>query len=397
MKVLVINCGSSSLKFQLIETKSDKVLASGMCDRIGIEGSEINYKNEQGEKSTTATPIPTHAKAIALVLSHLQEKNAVSSLSEISAVGHRVVHGGEFFKESVLIDENVLSEISECATLAPLHNPANLIGIRSCQELMPETPMVAVFDTAFHQSMPARAYMYGVPYEWYEKHKVRRYGFHGTSHKYVSRRTAEFLGLDYHNSKIIVCHLGNGSSICAVKNGKCIDTSMGLTPLEGLIMGTRSGDLDPAILEYIADREKLSAKEIVNILNKKSGVLGISGLSSDFRDLLDADLKGDERAKLARAAFAYRVLKYIGSYCAVLIGVDAISFCAGVGENAKFIRGMIVEHLEFLGVKLNVEANNACGQEAIISTKDSKVKVCVIPTNEELVIAQDTQAIVSKL
>ena len=397
MKVLVINCGSSSLKFQLIETKSDKVLASGMCDRIGIEGSEINYKNEQGEKSTTATPIPTHAKAIALVLSHLQEKNAVSSLSEISAVGHRVVHGGEFFKESVLIDENVLSEINECATLAPLHNPANLIGIRSCQELMPETPMVAVFDTAFHQSMPARAYMYGVPYEWYEKHKVRRYGFHGTSHKYVSRRTAEFLGLDYHNSKIIVCHLGNGSSICAVKNGKCIDTSMGLTPLEGLIMGTRSGDLDPAILEYIADREKLSAKEIVNILNKKSGVLGISGLSSDFRDLLDADLKGDERAKLARAAFAYRVLKYIGSYCAVLIGVDAISFCAGVGENAKFIRGMIVEHLEFLGVKLDVEANNACGQEAIISTKDSKVKVCVIPTNEELVIAQDTQAIVSKL
>ena len=397
MKVLVINCGSSSLKFQLIETKSDKVLASGMCDRIGIEGSEINYKNEQGDKSTTATPIPTHAKAIALVLSHLQEKNAVSSLSEISAVGHRVVHGGEFFKESVLIDENVLSEISECATLAPLHNPANLIGIRSCQELMPETPMVAVFDTAFHQSMPARAYMYGVPYEWYEKHKVRRYGFHGTSHKYVSRRTAEFLGLDYHNSKIIVCHLGNGSSICAVKNGKCIDTSMGLTPLEGLIMGTRSGDLDPAILEYIADREKLSTKEIVNILNKKSGVLGISGLSSDFRDLLDADLKGDERAKLARAAFAYRVLKYIGSYCAVLIGVDAISFCAGVGENAKFIRGMIVEHLEFLGVKLDVEANNACGQEAIISTKDSKVKVCVIPTNEELVIAQDTQAIVSKL
>lgn len=397
MKVLVINCGSSSLKFQLIETKSDKVLASGMCDRIGIEGSEINYKNEQGEKSTTATPVPTHAKAIALVLSHLQEKNAVSSLSEISAVGHRVVHGGEFFKESVLIDENVLSEISECATLAPLHNPANLIGIRSCQELMPETPMVAVFDTAFHQSMPARAYMYGVPYEWYEKHKVRRYGFHGTSHKYVSRRTAEFLGLDYHNSKIIVCHLGNGSSICAVKNGKCIDTSMGLTPLEGLIMGTRSGDLDPAILEYIADREKLSAKEIVNILNKKSGVLGISGLSSDFRDLLDADLKGDERAKLARAAFAYRVLKYIGSYCAVLIGVDAISFCAGVGENAKFIRGMIVEHLEFLGVKLDVEANNACGQEAIISTKDSKVKVCVIPTNEELVIAQDTHAIVSKL
>lgn len=399
MNVLVINCGSSSLKFQLIQTSTSKVLASGICDRIGLDGSEISYKNENGEKTSISTPIESHAKAIQLVLQCLvdKDKGVIDSLTEISAVGHRIVHGGETFKESVLIDERVLNEVAECSMLAPLHNPANIIGVRACQELMPNVPMVGVFDTAFHQSMPPRAYVYGVPYEWYEKHRVRRYGFHGTSHKYVSRRTAEFLGLDYHNSKIIVCHLGNGSSISAIKNGKSVDTSMGLTPLEGLIMGTRSGDLDPAILEYIADREKLSTKEVVNILNKKSGVLGISGLSSDFRDLLDADLKGDERAKLARAAFAYRVLKYIGSYCAVLIGVDAISFCGGVGENAKFIRGMIVEHLEFLGVKLDTEANNVCGQEAIISTADSKVKVCVIPTNEELIIAQDTEAIVSKL
>lgn len=399
MNVLVVNCGSSSLKFQLIETDTQNVLASGMCDRIGIDGSEISYKNAKGEKTKKQLPIDTHARGIELVLEYLTDKEngAVSSLSEINAVGHRIVHGGEYFKESVLIDEKVIRDIDDCSALAPLHNPAHLMGIRACLELMPNTPMVAVFDTAFHQSMPPKAYMYGVPYEWYEKHKVRRYGFHGTSHKYVSRRTAEFLGLDYEKSKIIVCHLGNGSSICAVKNGKCVDTSMGLTPLEGLIMGTRSGDLDPAILDYIADREGLNTKAIVNILNKKSGVLGISGLSSDFRDLLDADMKGHERAKLARAAFAYRVLKYIGSYCAVLIGVDAISFCAGVGENAKFIRGMIVEHLEFLGVKLDVEANNVCGEEAIISTPDSKVKVCVIPTNEELVIAQDTAAIVAKL
>ncbi len=396
MKVLVINCGSSSLKFQLIDMQTENTLVSGMCDRIGIEGSVLSYKKD-GEKFEKKESIPDHSKAISLVIQALTESNTINSLDDISAVGHRVVHGGEFFKESVLVDENVIKKIEECAVLAPLHNPAHLTGIRACQELMPKTPMVVVFDTAFHQTIPPKAFMYGVPYEWYEKHKVRRYGFHGTSHKYVSQRTAEFLGLDYSNSRIITCHLGNGSSIAAIKNGKCVDTSMGLTPLEGLIMGTRSGDLDPAILDYIADREGLNVKEIVNILNKKSGVLGISGLSSDFRDLLDADLKGDERAKLARAAFAYRVVKYIGSYCAVLIGVDAISFCAGVGENANFIRGMIVEHLDFLGVKLDTEANKVCGQEAIISTKDSKVKVCVIPTNEELVIARDTKAIVSQL
>lgn len=398
MNVLVVNCGSSSLKFQLINVDSEKVLASGICDRIGLEGSVLNYKKGE-EKVSQTLSLTNHSKAISAVLEILTDKKvgAIKSLSEIAAIGHRVVHGGEYFKESVLIDEVVIKHIEDCSALAPLHNPAHLMGIKACSEQMPKTPMVAVFDTAFHQSMEARAYMYGVPYEWYEKHKVRRYGFHGTSHKYVSQRTAEFLGLDYKNSKIIVCHLGNGASISAVKNGKCVDTSMGLTPLEGLIMGTRSGDLDPAILDYIADREGLNTKAIVNVLNKKSGVLGISGVSSDFRDLLDAELKGDERAKLARAAFAYRVLKYIGSYCAVMIGVDAIAFCAGVGENAKFIRGMIVEHLEFLGVNLDEEANNVCGKEAIISTKDSKVKVCVIPTNEELVIARDTKAIVAKL
>lgn len=398
MKVLVINCGSSSLKFQLIDMQTEKTIVSGMCDRIGLEGSVLNYK-KNGEKIEKKEAIPNHQKAVSMVLEALTDKKhgAISSLQEIVAVGHRVVHGGEYFKESVLVDENVIKHVEDCSALAPLHNPANITGIRACQKLMSDTPMVAVFDTAFHQTMPAKAFMYGVPYEWYEKHKVRRYGFHGTSHKFVSQRTAEFLGLDYHDSKIITCHLGNGSSIAAIKNGKCIDTSMGLTPLEGLIMGTRSGDLDPAILDYIADREGLNTKAIVNILNKKSGVLGISGLSSDFRDLLDADLKGDDRAKLARAAFAYRVVKYIGSYCAVLIGVDAISFCAGVGENANFIRGMIVDHLEFLGVKLDTEANKVCGKEAIISTSDSKVKVCVIPTNEELVIARDTQAIVSQL
>ncbi len=395
----MINCGSSSLKFQLIDTRTEGILASGICDRIGIDGSMLQYKNKNGVKSTKEMEILNHSRAVELVLEALTDSanGAISSLEEIAAVGHRIVHGGEYFQNSVLIDENVIKNIEDCAALAPLHNPAHIMGIHAALECMPNKPMVAVFDTAFHQSMSPKAYMYGVPYEWYEKHKVRRYGFHGTSHKYVSQRTAEFLGLDINHSKIIVCHLGNGSSISAIKNGKCLDTSMGLTPLEGLIMGTRSGDLDPAILDYIADREGLNTKAIVNILNKKSGVLGISGISSDFRDLLDADLKGHERAKLARAAFAYRVLKYVGSYCAVRIGVDAISFCGGVGENAKFIRGMIVEHLEFLGIKLDVEANNICGQEVVISTPDSKVKVCVVPTNEELVIARDTATIVSQL
>ena len=305
------------------------------------------------------------------------------------------MHGGEHFTHSVLVNEEVIRNIEECADLAPLHNPAHLLGIRACQHLMPNKPMVTVFDTAFHQSMPPRAFIYGLPYEYYEKYKIRRYGFHGTSHSYVSKRAAEFLGIPLENSKIITCHLGNGSSICAIENGKSVDTSMGLTPLEGLVMGTRSGDLDPAIIDYIAQKENLSTKEVLNILNKKSGVLGISGLSSDFRDLLAADEEGNLKARFAREVFAYRVAKYIGAYTAALTGVDAIVFCAGVGENAVFIRGKIVSHLHFLGITLDEKVNlETVGKEGIISTADSKVKVCVIPTNEELMIARDTRALV---
>ncbi len=400
MDILVINCGSSSLKYQLINTDTEAVLAAGICDRIGISGGQFTYKPQGGEKSIQNTEMKDHEVAIKLVLEALTNPKTgiISSLDEIKAVGHRIVHGGEHFTHSAIITDEVISHIEECADLAPLHNPAHLLGIRACQALMPSTPMVAVFDTAFHQTMPPKAFIYGLPYEYYEKYKVRRYGFHGTSHSYVSKRTAEFLKIPLENSKIITCHLGNGSSICAIENGKSIDTSMGLTPLEGLVMGTRSGDLDPAVIDYIAQKENLSTKEIMNILNKKSGVLGISGLSSDFRDLLAADENGDLKARFAREVFAYRVAKYIGSYTAALTGVDAIAFCAGVGENAKFIRGKIVSHLQFLGITLDEEANLATvGVEGIISTPDSKVKVCVIPTNEELMIARDTKALVSKM
>ena len=398
MDVLVINCGSSSLKYQLINTQTEEVLASGLCDRIGIQGGQFNYKPKNGEKTTRDVDMPDHEVAVKLVLNALIDPNdgILKSLDEIKATGHRIVHGGEHFTQSALVNDEVIRHIEECSDLAPLHNPAHLLGIRACQHLMPNKPMVAVFDTAFHQTMPPRAYIYGLPYEYYEKYKIRRYGFHGTSHSYVSKRTAEFLGIPLENSKIITCHLGNGSSICAVENGKSIDTSMGLTPLEGLVMGTRSGDLDPAIIDYIAQKENLSTKEILNILNKKSGVLGISGLSSDFRDLLAADEEGNLKARFAREVFAYRVAKYIGSYTAALTGVDAITFCAGVGENAKFIRGKIVSHLQFLGITLDEKANlNTVGKEGIISTKDSKVKVCVIPTNEDLMIARDTRVLVS--
>lgn len=400
MDILVINCGSSSLKYQLINTDTEAVLAAGICDRIGISGGQFTYKPQGGEKSIQNTEMKDHEVSIKLVLEALTNPKTgiISSLDEIKAVGHRIVHGGEHFTHSAIITDEVISHIEECADLAPLHNPAHLLGIRACQALMPSTPMVAVFDTAFHQTMPPKAFIYGLPYEYYEKYKVRRYGFHGTSHSYVSKRTAEFLKIPLENSKIITCHLGNGSSICAIENGKSIDTSMGLTPLEGLVMGTRSGDLDPAVIDYIAQKENLSTKEIMNILNKKSGVLGISGLSSDFRDLLAADENGDLKARFAREVFAYRVAKYIGSYTAALTGVDAIAFCAGVGENAKFIRGKIVSHLQFLGITLDEEANLATvGVEGIISTPDSKVKVCVIPTNEELMIARDTKALVSKM
>lgn len=398
MDILVINCGSSSLKYQLINANTEEVLASGLCDRIGISGGQFSYKPKNGEKIIQDVDMPDHKVAVTLVLNTLIDPKigVVKSFDDIKATGHRVVHGGEHFTKSARINDEVIHHIEECADLAPLHNPANLLGIRASQHLMPNKPMVAVFDTAFHQTMPPRAYIYGIPYEYYEKYKIRRYGFHGTSHSYVSKRTAEFLGIALENSKIITCHLGNGSSICAVENGKSIDTSMGLTPLEGLVMGTRSGDLDPAIVDYIAQKENLSTKEIINILNKKSGVLGISGLSSDFRDLLGADEAGNLKARFAREVFAYRVAKYIGSYTAALTGVDAIAFCAGVGENAKFIRAKIVSHLQFLGITLDTQANLATiGKEGIISTKDSKVKVCVIPTNEELMIARDTKALVS--
>ncbi|EES89505.1 acetate kinase [Helicobacter canadensis] len=400
MDILVINCGSSSLKYQLINTDTEVVLASGICDRIGINGGQFTYKPQGGEKSIQNIEMKDHEVAIKIVLEALTNPKTgiINSLSEIKAIGHRIVHGGEHFTHSAIITDEVISHIEECADLAPLHNPAHLLGIRACQALMPSTPMVAVFDTAFHQTMPPKAFIYGLPYEYYEKYKVRRYGFHGTSHSYVSKRTAEFLKIPLENSKIITCHLGNGSSICAVENGKSIDTSMGLTPLEGLVMGTRSGDIDPAVIDYIAQKENLSTKEIMNILNKKSGVLGISGLSSDFRDLLAADEQGDLKARFAREVFAYRVAKYIGSYTAALTGVDAIAFCAGVGENAKFIRGKIVSHLQFLGITLDEKANLATiGVEGIISTPDSKVRVCVIPTNEELMIARDTKTLVSKI
>ncbi len=400
MDILVINCGSSSLKYQIINADTEAVLASGMCDRIGISEGEFSYKPANGEKLSKKVDMKDHEVAIKIVLDTLIDPQigVINSLDEIKAVGHRTVHGGEYFTKSTLINDEVITQMEECIDLAPLHNPANLSGIRACQHLMPNTPMIAVFDTAFHQTMPPKAFMYGIPSEYYEKYKIRRYGFHGTSHSYVSKRTAQFLNIPLENSRIITCHLGNGSSICAIENGKSIDTSMGLTPLEGLIMGTRSGDLDPAIVDYICQKENISTKEMMNILNKKSGVLGISGLSSDFRDLLTAEEAGNEKAKFARATFAYRVAKYIGSYTAALTTVDAISFCAGVGENAKFIRGMIISHLQFLGIKLDEKANlETVGKEGIVSTPDSKVKVCVIPTNEELMIARDTRDIVMNL
>ena len=395
MNILVINCGSSSLKYQLINSDTEAVLAKGLCERIGIDGRLV-YQLAGGEKEITESPMPTHKEAIQMVLHALvnEKTGAVKSLSEIDAVGHRVVHGGEKFASSVVLTPEVLAQIEECNELAPLHNPANLIGIHACQELMPGVPMVGVFDTAFHQTMPKKAYLYGLPYEYYEKYKVRRYGFHGTSHSFVSKRTIEFLGLDQNNSKVIVAHLGNGASISAVLNGQCVDTSMGLTPLEGLVMGTRSGDIDPAIMEYIAKKENLDIDGVMEVLNKKSGVEGLSGVSSDFRDLEDAYNQGNQRAIDACEVFAYRVAKYIGSYVAAMNGVDAIAFTAGIGENTQFIREKIVAYLGYLGVTLDKEANKVRGEDKIISTPDSKVTVCVIPTNEELAIARETVALV---
>jgi acetate kinase len=392
MNVLVINCGSSSLKFQLINSDTEAVLAKGLCERIGIDG-RLTYQPEGGAKEVSELAMPTHTEAIQFVIDALTNEatGVVKSLDEINAVGHRVVHGGEKFTSSVVVTEEVKAGIEDCCDLAPLHNPANLIGINTCESLMPGKPQVAVFDTAFHQTMPAKAYMYGLPHEYYDKYKVRRYGFHGTSHSFVSKRVAEFLGLDYNATKTVVCHLGNGSSISAVLNGQSVDTSMGLTPLEGLVMGTRSGDMDPAIMEFIAKKENLDITGMMNVLNKKSGVFGLSNnLSSDFRDLWAGAEAGNEAAKIALDVFSYRVAKYVGSYAAAMNGVDVIVFTAGIGENDKDVRAAVVKQLGFLGIELDEVANNVRGEERVISTADSKVKVMIVPTNEELAIARDT-------
>ena len=397
MNVLVINCGSSSLKFQLINAESEEVLAKGLCERIGIDGS-LTYQPAGGEKVKTALDMPTHEEAIQFVIDALTnpETGVVKSLDEIGAVGHRMVHGGEKFACSVVIDEEVKKAVEECNDLAPLHNPANLIGVNACEKLMPGTPMVGVFDTAFHQTMPAKAFMYGLPYRYYEDYKVRRYGFHGTSHSFVSKRAAELLGKPYEETKTIVCHLGNGSSICAVKNGKSIDTSMGLTPLEGLVMGTRSGDIDPAILEFIAKKENLDIDGLMKVLNKESGVYGLSKeLSSDFRDLGEAADNGNKYAEIALDVFSYRVAKYIGAYVAAMNGVDCIAFTAGIGENDSLVRGKVCEYLGYLGIEIDKELNEATrGKEVTLSLPDSKVKVMIVPTNEELAIARETLALI---
>ena len=395
MNVLVINCGSSSLKYQLIDSETEAVLAKGLCERIGIDGRLV-YQKTGLDKEITEAAMPTHKQAIQMVLDAIvnPKTGALKSLAEVDAVGHRVVHGGEKFASSVVLTEEVLAQIEECNDLAPLHNPANLIGIRVCSELMPNVPQVGVFDTAFHQTMPAKAYLYGLPIEYYKNYKVRRYGFHGTSHSFVSKRAVDFLGLDKDNSKVIVCHLGNGSSISAVQNGKCVDTTMGLTPLEGVVMGTRSGSIDPAIVEYIAKKENLDLAGVMNVLNKKSGLQGMSGVSSDMRDLRAAAAEGNEDAKNAIEVLCYGIAKYVGGYVAAMNGVGAIVFTAGIGENVGMIREKVCSYLGFLGVTIDAKANEAMGEEVVISGADSKVKVAVIPTNEELAICRDTVALV---
>ena len=397
MNVLVVNCGSSSLKFQLINSDTEAVAAKGLCERIGIDGRLV-YQPAGGEKEITEAPMPTHTEAIQMVLDALvnPKTGVLKSLDEVEAIGHRVLHGGSKITQSVIINDEVISVIDKCCDLGPLHNPANLMGIRACMELMPGKPNVAVFDTAFHQTMPPKAYRYAIPTKYYEKYAVRKYGFHGTSHSFVSKETIKYLGLDKDNSKVIVCHLGNGASISAVENGKCVDTSMGLTPLEGLIMGTRSGDLDPAVLEFVCKKENIDVKEMVRILNKESGVMALSnGLSSDFRDLEEAMDNGNEAAKLAIDAFCYRVAKYVGSYVAAMNGVDAIAFTGGIGENADVVRAKVLSYLGYLGIKMDPEMNKKRGENFVLSTEDSKVKVAVIPTNEELAICRETVELVT--
>ncbi len=396
MKILVINCGSSSLKYQLIDSGTEEVLAKGLCERIGIDGSSLTHQPAGKDKIKIEREMPDHTVAVQMVIGALTDKEhgVIASLSEIGAVGHRIVHGGEKFAGSVLITDEVMRAIEECNDLAPLHNPANLIGINSCKKIMPGVPQAAVFDTAFHQTMPQKAYLYGLPYEYYEKYKVRRYGFHGTSHDFVSARAAQILGKDRRDLKIIVCHLGNGASISAVMNGESVDTSMGLTPLEGLIMGTRCGDIDPAIVSFIGEKENMSYQQMSDMMNKKSGVLGMSGISSDFRDLGEAAAKGNVRAGTTLETYAYRVAKYIGAYTAAMNGVDVIAFTAGVGENNQLVREMVAGYLGFLGVKLDQEKNQTRGEEIVISTSESRVKVMVVPTNEELAIARETLRLV---
>ncbi len=397
MNILVINCGSSSLKYQLISSDTEEVLAKGLCERIGISGSAITHTPAGGEKVMTEVPMADHTAAVRYVIEKLTDANVgvIKSLDEIDAVGHRIVHGGEKFASSVIIDDEVMKAIENCNDLAPLHNPANLIGINSCKAIMPNVPMVAVFDTAFHQTMPKKAYLYGLPFEYYEKYKVRRYGFHGTSHDFVSKRAAEIIGKNRDDLKIIVCHLGNGASVSAVDHGKSVDTSMGMTPLEGLIMGTRSGDIDPAIVGFIAEKENMTAEEVISICNKKSGIYGLSnGLSSDFRDLETAAYEGNEMADDALEAYAYRVAKYIGAYMMAMQGVDIIAFTAGVGENNKTMRAKIGKYLGCLGTSLDLEKNEIRGEEVILSKDTDKVVTMVVPTNEELAIARETVRLV---
>ena len=399
MKVLVINCGSSSLKYQVLDMRTEALLCKGLVERIGMDGSVITHEKTGMDKFKLETPMASHKDAIGHVLDAVldSEHGVVKSMEEIGAVGHRVVHAGEKFASSVLITEDVKKALTDCIELAPLHNPPNLLGIDACEQLMPNTPMVGVFDTAFHQTMPPESYIYAIPYEYYQKHGIRRYGFHGTSHRYVAERAADILNVDIEDLKLITCHLGNGASVSAIKRGKCIDTSMGFTPLEGLVMGTRCGDIDPAIVTFIREKEHLKQGEANEILNKKSGVLGISGVSSDFRDIEEAAAEGNERAQLALKVFAHKVRFYIGAYIAEMNGVDAIVFTAGLGENGIAMRDIICNDLGNLGIKLDLVKNRIRGKETIISRDDSKVKVLLIPTNEELMIARDTHNIVRKL
>ncbi len=396
MKILVINCGSSSLKYQLIDMENESVMAKGLCERIGIEGSVLTHKPTGKDKYVLEKAMADHKVAVQLVMDALvdPEHGVIKSTDEISAVGHRVLHGGQVYSDSIIVNDDVKKVIRDCFDLGPLHNPANLIGIEACEAAMPGVPNVAVFDTAFGQSMPEKAYMYAIPYEYYEKYGIRRYGFHGTSHRFVSGEAIKFAGLDPKTAKVIVCHLGNGASISASIGGKCVDTSMGLTPLEGLVMGTRSGDVDPAVLQYICNKEGKDVNEMLDILNKKSGLLGLSGVSSDCRDVQTAQREGNKRADMALKCFDYRIIKYIGAYAAAMNGVDAIAFTAGIGENDADIRKSICDGITYLGISIDEEANKVRGEKRMISTADSKVKVMVMPTDEELAIARETLALV---